>query len=286
MGIRFHRSIKLLPGIRLNISKKGVGVSAGVKGYRVSVGPSGVHRTMSIPGTGLSRIDQIAIPEQHTSQPHSSPDQYSLFPVPPDVEEPALFSSSITRTENNLPKRISPKLAYTCSVGIIVTACSFMLLAALSTIPRKEPEKASSISVNEVVSTMVAQTTQQAIVTQMFVNLTQTSLAKPSMHEQTQTVLIPTEVKATNTPCQLIPQEEPTDIRIISSPTTPLQATNYVLPLTTPIPLTKDQNLNSEPSQPGSGICCKHCVNTKACGDGCINKNYTCTKPPGCACDG
>lgn len=31
--------------------------------------------------------------------------------------------------------------------------------------------------------------------------------------------------------------------------------------------------------------CCKHCVKGKACGDSCINVNYTCHKWPGCACD-
>lgn len=31
--------------------------------------------------------------------------------------------------------------------------------------------------------------------------------------------------------------------------------------------------------------CCKVCVAGKACGDSCINRSYTCTKPPGCACN-
>ena len=32
--------------------------------------------------------------------------------------------------------------------------------------------------------------------------------------------------------------------------------------------------------------CCKICRKGKACGNSCINRSYTCTKPPGCACDG
>ncbi|MDD5370442.1 MAG: hypothetical protein PHQ40_15270 [Anaerolineaceae bacterium] len=32
--------------------------------------------------------------------------------------------------------------------------------------------------------------------------------------------------------------------------------------------------------------CCKVCTTGKACGNTCINKNYTCHKPPGCACNG
>lgn len=31
--------------------------------------------------------------------------------------------------------------------------------------------------------------------------------------------------------------------------------------------------------------CCKICRTGKACGDSCIKKSHTCTKPPGCACD-
>ena len=31
--------------------------------------------------------------------------------------------------------------------------------------------------------------------------------------------------------------------------------------------------------------CCKVCRTGKACGNSCINRSYTCTKPPGCACD-
>lgn len=54
MGFRFGKSIKLGGGLKLNLSKKGVGISAGVKGARVGIGPKGVRTTMSIPGTGLS----------------------------------------------------------------------------------------------------------------------------------------------------------------------------------------------------------------------------------------
>jgi hypothetical protein len=30
--------------------------------------------------------------------------------------------------------------------------------------------------------------------------------------------------------------------------------------------------------------CCKHCTTGQACGNSCISWNYTCHKPPGCAC--
>lgn len=54
MGWRMRKSVKLGPGVRLNLSRSGIGVSAGVKGLRVSTGPRGSRITASIPGTGIS----------------------------------------------------------------------------------------------------------------------------------------------------------------------------------------------------------------------------------------
>lgn len=57
MGLRFRKSINLGKGVKLNISKESVGISAGVKGVRVSVNSKGRKTTsVSIPGTGLSYV--------------------------------------------------------------------------------------------------------------------------------------------------------------------------------------------------------------------------------------
>jgi hypothetical protein len=54
MGWRFRRSIKIAPGIRWNLSKRGTSWSFGRRGFTVNVSSRGVRRTVSIPGTGLS----------------------------------------------------------------------------------------------------------------------------------------------------------------------------------------------------------------------------------------
>jgi hypothetical protein len=54
MGFRFRRSIKVLPGVRLNTSLKGVSASIGGKGLRHTVGTSGKRTTVGIPGSGAS----------------------------------------------------------------------------------------------------------------------------------------------------------------------------------------------------------------------------------------
>src|SRR5579883_2128588 len=43
MGLYLRRRIKLGGGIAFNLSKSGIGVSAGVKGFRVSTGPRGTQ---------------------------------------------------------------------------------------------------------------------------------------------------------------------------------------------------------------------------------------------------
>src|ERR1700737_1728366 len=54
MGLRFRRSIKVLPGIRLNFGKRGISASIGVRGAHVTYGPTGTRTTVGLPGSGLS----------------------------------------------------------------------------------------------------------------------------------------------------------------------------------------------------------------------------------------
>ncbi|GEA16296.1 hypothetical protein E308F_25400 [Moorella sp. E308F] len=57
MGWRFRKSIRIAKGVRLNLSKRGVGLSVGGKGFRVGIGPRGAYTSTSIPGTGLYSIN-------------------------------------------------------------------------------------------------------------------------------------------------------------------------------------------------------------------------------------
>lgn len=59
MGVRFRKSIKLGGGVRINLSKSGVGYSWGVPGYRHTKTAKGrTRKTYSIPGTGLSYVTE------------------------------------------------------------------------------------------------------------------------------------------------------------------------------------------------------------------------------------
>jgi hypothetical protein len=54
MGFRFRKSIKLFPGVRLNLSKGGMSTSIGRPGATINIGKRGVRGTVGLPGTGLS----------------------------------------------------------------------------------------------------------------------------------------------------------------------------------------------------------------------------------------
>ena len=60
---RFRRSVRILPGIRINLGKRSASVSVGVRGAHVTFGgPRGTRTTVGLPGTGLSYTS--------TSNPH------------------------------------------------------------------------------------------------------------------------------------------------------------------------------------------------------------------------
>jgi hypothetical protein len=52
----FQRRKKLLPGVTLNLGKRGAGLSVGRKGARVSTSRRGLTATVGLVGTGLAYV--------------------------------------------------------------------------------------------------------------------------------------------------------------------------------------------------------------------------------------
>ena len=46
---RFRRSVRILPGVTLNLGKRSASVSIGVRGAHVTVGPTGARTTVGLP---------------------------------------------------------------------------------------------------------------------------------------------------------------------------------------------------------------------------------------------
>ncbi len=74
-SLRFRRSVRLAPGLRLNFNKRSVGISTGVPGARYSVNSDGRRtRSVGIPGTGLSYRSQTG-----GGRRYASPDDPALL---------------------------------------------------------------------------------------------------------------------------------------------------------------------------------------------------------------
>src|SRR5450631_2506496 len=65
---RFRRSIKLFPGVRINLSKSGASTSIGVRGAHVTVGHDQVRETVGIPGSGISYTNVDSTRASHTGE--------------------------------------------------------------------------------------------------------------------------------------------------------------------------------------------------------------------------
>ncbi|MBI3428459.1 MAG: DUF4236 domain-containing protein [Actinobacteria bacterium] len=66
MGWNVRRSKKIAPGIRLNLSKKGLGVSMGPKHSKISISPGKrITTNIGIPGTGV-RYTKVINSKQQT----------------------------------------------------------------------------------------------------------------------------------------------------------------------------------------------------------------------------
>ncbi|WP_419671252.1 DUF4236 domain-containing protein [Aliarcobacter butzleri] len=54
MAFRFRKSIKIIPGVRVNLSSKGASLNVGPRGSSFSIGKQGIYSNVSIPGMGIS----------------------------------------------------------------------------------------------------------------------------------------------------------------------------------------------------------------------------------------
>lgn len=59
MGLRFRKSIKIAPGVRLSATTRGLGLRVGPRGAGLSITPSGTRVSAGIPGTGLYWSERV-----------------------------------------------------------------------------------------------------------------------------------------------------------------------------------------------------------------------------------
>ena len=77
MSILFRRRIKIIPGVRLNISKSGLSASVGVRGASVTLGGrGGTYANLGIPGTGIYTRKKIGGKDINTQLENNKQDNF------------------------------------------------------------------------------------------------------------------------------------------------------------------------------------------------------------------
>ena len=141
MGWRYHRSINLGGGFRINLSKSGVGYSWGTKGYRITRTAQGTtRRTYTIPGTGWSYVDENRDPRSSRNQYGQSRtrnvqrNSYQQQYLTPDYEQ-ASFPSRMCNDDGSLliktkEDTVADAIKRTISlnrIGIIMLFCLLLV---------------------------------------------------------------------------------------------------------------------------------------------------------------
>lgn len=77
MGFRFSKRITIIPGVRLNISGKGISTSVGPRGLSMTMGRNGTFLNAGLPGTGLSYRQRLDGSLRGSKAPAFDPGEYS-----------------------------------------------------------------------------------------------------------------------------------------------------------------------------------------------------------------
>ena len=75
MALRFRKRIRIAPGVRINISSKGINsATIGPRGASVNIGKRGTYLNAGIPGTGIYARERISSPSKKAPARTPHPD--------------------------------------------------------------------------------------------------------------------------------------------------------------------------------------------------------------------
>lgn len=117
--MRFRKSIKLFPGVKINLSKTGISTSVGPKGATVNITPGRKTRlTTGLPGTGLSHTETLGATERPPRDAHT----FAAIDLPP----PPLWLSVIRAIWNAV------KIIGVVAIGIFIGIAAFLAIGGSS----------------------------------------------------------------------------------------------------------------------------------------------------------
>lgn len=144
MGWSFRRRIKVIPGVYLNVSKRGVSTTVGVRGASLTFRGDGKYANVGIPGTGISIRQKLSgrrsenlssfsdIPSvdtpQHDPSPTPSPDYAYVSSDPLDITSEGLLGFQTAVIEANKQTLILKKDLASIQFSILLSQISAIAL--------------------------------------------------------------------------------------------------------------------------------------------------------------
>jgi hypothetical protein len=164
MGFRFHRRVRLFPGVRLNFSRSGISTTIGIRGAGLTIGPRGTYANVGLPGTGLSyrtRLDSPGAGRRPSlpagpGWPDSTPPERRLpgdgpapsnaawgpeerigsapveFLTSPGLEALRSLVHEVSNRRRDLEHEIAQRLAEISRLGLLESVCRWFLLRLLT----------------------------------------------------------------------------------------------------------------------------------------------------------
>lgn len=87
MAFRFRRTVSIFPGVRINLGKRGISVSAGVRGANVTLGRNGLYGNVGIPGSGMSYRKRLLKLNKAGGEARSTGSAAPSLAAPAEAEE-------------------------------------------------------------------------------------------------------------------------------------------------------------------------------------------------------
>ena len=142
MGLRFRRSIKVAPGVKLNINKKSSSITFGTKGVHVTKSTTGkTTRSVGIPGTGISYVETTG-----GNKAKSSHKKQKTAHVPDTVDQ-----NTQSPFEVKPPKKKKSKL----KKGLKVAGIGFAGLIVLGSLGGNGKESTTRKATSQVIETEI-----------------------------------------------------------------------------------------------------------------------------------
>ena len=100
MGWRFRKSVRIIPGIRLNFSKSGISTTVGIRGASVNFSSKGTYVNTGIPGTGLYRREKI--PNNNSDYDYANNVDSNTTDTSSNIQKGTKTTKSISQRIRNL----------------------------------------------------------------------------------------------------------------------------------------------------------------------------------------